>query len=59
MGCETIDTNAVDLRLVVPGDSVSISQLKESLISAGVLKEAGVHVVNHIPADAVLDGIIQ
>jgi hypothetical protein len=47
----------VVLLLVVPGDSVSSSQLKVSLISVGVLKKAGFDVVLRTPADAALDGV--
>jgi len=57
MGCETVDTTGDQLLLVVPGESVFSSKLKESLISVAVLMEAGFDVVFHIPTDAILDGV--
>ena len=45
MGCETVDTTGDQLLLVVPGESVFSSKLKESLISVDVLMEAGFDVV--------------
>jgi hypothetical protein len=57
MGCETIDTTGAQLLLVVPGESVFSSKLKESLISVAVLMEAGFDVVFRIPTDATLDGV--
>ena len=59
MGCETVDTTGDQLLLVVPGESVFSSKLKESLISVAVLMEAGFDVVFRIPTDAILDGVIQ
>ena len=57
MGCETVDTAGDQLLLVVPGESVFSSKLKESLISVAVLLEAGFDVVFRIPTDAALDGV--
>ena len=57
MGCETVDTTGDQLLLVVPGESVFSSKLKESLISVAVLMEAGFDVVFRIPTDAILDGV--
>jgi hypothetical protein len=57
MGCETVDTAGEQLLLVVPGESVFSSKLKESLISVAVLMEAGFDVVFRIPTDAILDEV--
>ncbi len=56
MGCETVDTTVAQL-LVVPGESVFSSKIKESLISVVVLMEAAFDVVFRIPTDAPLDGV--
>jgi hypothetical protein len=57
MGCETVDTTGAQLLLVVPGESVFSSKLKENLISVAVLMEAGFDVVFRISTDAALDGV--
>ncbi len=57
MGYETVDTAGEQLLLVVPGESVFSSKLKESLISVAVLMEAGFDVVFRIPTDAILDEV--
>ena len=57
MGCETVDTTGAKLFLVVPGESVVSSKLKESLINVPVLMETGFDVVFRIPTDADLDGV--